>query len=608
MALLLAVFTICSHWQPAILEAPGLAAEHAVSPSLVLPNSPFKVAIKLTPTDGGKLDIGKEPWPTFTPIAASMDWMLTGFSVKGTPDGGVIAILEGESFEPDPLPAADGAGGLFQVKLGDTWIRSEVMVPLKWAAAGTPVEESKSPLWTLADGGAPPTDGAGPGGDAPSTDGSEAEQVAVGVAAAGAASTSGSGLFLNLISAFIGGLLLNIMPCVLPVLTLKLYSLVEQVDITPADQRTAGLAYTGGIMVSFLALAGTVVLMRSAFGLEVDWGFQFQYPPYVAGLATVVFAFGLSLFGVFEIPAFGTGTASEAGSREGPVGYFFTGVFATLLATPCSAPFLGTAIAFAFGAPLLVLFAIFGMVGFGLAFPFLVIAFVPALYRFLPKPGAWMEAFKQLLGFTLVATAVWLTSVLMSQIGPDRTARFMYFLVFVAIGAWGYGHFGGLAATGRRQLVSALGGIGLSAVAGFMLLDMQFEEVETCDDGSLAAELSFEEEIPWQSFSEDRVAALSGQPVFIDFTADWCLTCKVNENAILETSPVRQAMNELGVVPLKADWTRRDPTITEWLRRFGRAGVPFYLVLPADPKADPIALPEVITQETVIEAMKQAKG
>jgi thiol:disulfide interchange protein DsbD len=589
-----------------LLGVQGIAAEHAVTPSAVLPNSAFKVAIKLTPTDGGAIKIGDDPWPTFTPIAASMDWMLTDFSVKGTPDGGVIAILEGEAFEPDPLPAGDKAGGLFQVKLGDTWVRSEIEVPLKWAPAGSKVDESKSPLWQLADAGAAGGDPAG-GAGTPAVD--EAAEAAVVAAAAARGTSSGSsGLLLNLVSAFIGGLLLNIMPCVLPVLTLKLYSLVEQTDITAAEQRTAGVAYSGGILASFLALALTVVVMRTAFGLDVDWGFQFQYPPYVAALATIVFAFGLSLFGVFEIPAFGTGTASEAGSREGPVGYFFTGVFATLLATPCSAPFLGTAIAFAFGSPMPVLFAIFALVGLGLAFPFLLIAFVPALYRFLPRPGAWMEAFKQLLGFTLIATAVWLTSVLMSQIGSDRAAQFMYFLVFVAIGCWGFGHFGGLAATGRRQLIAAVGGIGISALAGFFLLDMEFAEIDTCDDGSLAAELSFAEEIPWQAFSEERVAALSGTPVFIDFTADWCLTCKVNENAILETRPVRQAMQELGVVPLKADWTRRDPTITEWLRRFGRAGVPFYLVLPADPDAEPIALPEVITTDTVISAMKDAQG
>ncbi|MFT4624287.1 MAG: thiol:disulfide interchange protein [Myxococcota bacterium] len=589
-----------------ILGETGLTSEHAVTPSAVLPNHTFKVALKLTPTDGTRLVVGDDAWPTFTPIATSMDWMLTGFDLKATPDGGVLALLEGEAFEPDPLPKTDRAGGLFQVKLGDRWVRTEVMVPLNWAPTGTEVQPSTSPLWRLGvtDGGGGGVEGVADAAGAP-----DAEAVPLGVASPVAATgVTGSGLLLNLISAFIGGLLLNIMPCVLPVLTLKLYSLVEQVDITAKEQRVAGLAYTGGIVFSFLSLAVTVLVMRVAFGLEVDWGFQFQYPPYVAALATIVFVFGLSLFGVFEIPAFGVGTASEAGSREGPVGYFFTGVFATLLATPCSAPFLGTAIAFAFGAPTPVLLAIFTLVGIGLAFPFLVIAFVPALYRFLPKPGAWMEWFKQLLGFTLVLTAVWLTSVLMSQIGPDRAAQFMYFLVFVALGVWGYGHFGGLAATRQRQLIAAVGAIGVSTLAGYMLLDLQFAEESTCDDGSLAAELSFEDEIPWQSFSEERVAALSGQPVFIDFTADWCLTCKVNENAILETSPVRQAMNELGVVPLKADWTRRDPTITEWLRRYGRAGVPFYLVLPADPAASPIALPEVITQDTVIAAMREARG
>jgi thiol:disulfide interchange protein len=584
------------------LEVQGVGFEWALSASAVRPNDTFKAVIKATPTNGKKLSKGDTLWPTFTPIVSAFNAMVSETSVKETPDGGLIAVVEAIAFEPDPLPSTpDPIGGLFQLKVGDTWIRTEVEIPAPWAATDSKVDHSVSPLWKLAG-----VEGVAP---EPTTDGAPEENktvlASVSPTPPPAADMGGAALLLNLVSAFIGGLILNVMPCVLPVLTLKLYSLIEQTDITAKEQRTAGLAYTGGIIASFWALAATIVVMRSIFGLQVDWGFQFQYPPYVGALATVVFAFGLSLFGVFEIPAFGANQAAEATSKEGVAGYFFTGVFATLLATPCSAPFLGTAIAFAFGAPTIVLFLIFSMVGLGLAAPFLLIALIPALYRFLPKPGEWMDGFKQLLGFTLIATTIWLVDVLIAQIGGDRAVGFMAFLMFVAMGCWVFGRWGGLAASGRQQLIAASVGTAISVGAGMYFLDFEFDEVETCDDGELVTELDFGHEVPWQAFSEQRVASLQGTPVFIDFTADWCLTCKVNEKAILETETVRFAMRDHGIVPLKADWTRRDPVITEWLRRHGRAGVPMYLVVPSDPAEAPFTLPEVITQDLVVTALEK---
>lgn len=576
------------------LTVTALGFDMALSASAVRPNEPFKAAFLVKSTDGSPLTLAStHPWPTFTPIVGS-DWMVTATRVQATSDGGILVTLDGETFDPDPLPAIDRVGGLFQIHTAAGWVRTEVEMAMPWQAAGSAVQDNtSSPLFQLAQG---PTNGGGGGPVDPL------------VREAPSAEPLGPvSLLVNLGLAFLGGLLLNVMPCVLPVLTLKLYSLVEQTDITAAEQRRAGTFYTLGILASFWALAGTILVLRLAFGIEVDWGFQFQYPPYVAALATVVFAFGLSLFGVFEIPAFGVNSASEAAAKEGPAGYFFTGVFATLLATPCSAPFLGTAIAYAFTAPTPVLIGIFTLVGLGLAAPFLVIAFVPAAYALLPKPGAWMEAFKQLLGFTLVGTTVWLIDVLIAQVGADRAVGFMAFLVFVALACWVFGRWGGLGATGRAQLAAALGAMGIAGVAGVGLVDLQLAEAAACDSGEVRTDLSFTEEIPWQPFSEARVAALRGRPIFVDFTADWCLTCKVNERAILDTAGVRRAMAEHGVVPLKADWTRRDPTITEWLRRFGKAGVPFYLVLPASPDAEPIALPEVITQDLVIQALAGAK-
>ena len=568
-----------------LLSVQNLAAEHAFSVEAVQANQPFRVAFRWTATEGATLNVpeGDALWPTFTPIAYSYDWMANSTTRVATDDGSVLVVIEGETFEPDPLPTQDQIGGLLQVEVDGVWVRTELTVPLTWAAADATPATSTSPLWSLVDGTETPETPAEPAQ-------AEAE----------------SSLLLTLFWAFLGGLLLNIMPCVLPVLTLKLYSLIEQTDITAAEQRTAGVGYTTGILFSFWVLAAAVIVLRSAFGLEVDWGFQFQYPPYVAGLAVLVFAFGLSLMGVFEIPALGANTAANASSKEGVAGYFFTGMFATLLATPCSAPFLGTAVAVAFSAPTPVLFAVFTMVGVGLAFPFLIIAFVPGLYRFLPRPGAWMEGFKQLLGFTLIATTVWLAGVLASQIGTPNTIRFHYFLVFVALGCWIFGRMVGGGTTLKRLLLALSLGIGVPALAGYAILDLAMAPPEQCDDGSLDENLAFEESIPWQPFSEERVSALAGQTVFIDFTAEWCLTCKANEAGILETQTVRQAMAEMEVVPLKADWTRRDPVITEWMRRFKKAGVPFYVILPANTEAEPIVLPEVITTDSVVTALTTA--
>ena len=292
------------------------------------------------------------------------------------------------------------------------------------------------------------------------------------------------------------------------------------------------------------------------------------------------------------------------------MGYFFTGVFATLVATPCSAPFLGTAIAFAFQAPTPLLFLAFTAIGLGLASPFLIIAWVPAAYRLLPRPGAWMEAFKQLLGFTLMGTTVWLFDVLGAQVGPDGATGFLGFLVFVSIGAWVFGRWGGLAAEPVEQLRALAAGAVIAALGGWWLLDLTPAEAATCDDGAVvSADLSFDHEIPWQPFHEQRVAALAGRTLFLDFTADWCVSCKVNERTVLESQAVRDAMGRLKVVPLKADWTRRDAIISAWLERHQRAGVPMYLVIPPSGVEQAILLPEVITPDMVIEALdRAAKG
>jgi thiol:disulfide interchange protein DsbD len=399
------------------------------------------------------------------------------------------------------------------------------------------------------------------------------------------------------------------MPCVLPVLTLKLYSVVEAQDQTDGARRAAGLSYTAGVVASFWALALAVVTLRSVFELPVGWGFQFQYPEYVAGLATIVFIFGLSLFGVFEVPAVGANSAAEASDQDGLMGHFLTGIFTTLLATPCSAPLLGTGMGFAFGLPSWGVFLFFTVAGLGLASPFLIIAFVPALMRFLPRLGAWMETFKQLMGFTLIATTVWLVDVMGGLVGQDGLVGFLGFLVAVGVGSWIFGRWGGPTETTGRQAGTFVAGVGVAVFVGWQMLSFDIPEEKDCGNDALIAVGDLDwggDDVPWQPFSEERVAQLDGQPVFIDFTADWCLTCKVNEKTVLNTDTVRDAMQAQGVMPLKADWTRKDDVITAWLQRYGKAGVPFYLVVPGDRTKAPIPLPEVITPDIVAEALKRA--
>jgi thiol:disulfide interchange protein DsbD len=264
---------------------------------------------------------------------------------------------------------------------------------------------------------------------------------------------------------------------------------------------------------------------------------------------------------------------------------------------------------FAFTLPAWGITLFFAVAGLGLAFPFLVIAFVPALFRFMPRPGAWMETFKQFMGFTLVATAVWLADVVASQTGREGATGLLIFLSAVALGAWIFGRFGGVTASGRRQAGALAVAVVIAAFTGRNVLKTTLAADE-CAPAELsttdAAAMDWSEDIPWQPFSDQAVAALDGKLVFIDFTADWCLTCKVNEKNILDTEGVRQAMAQAGVVPLKADWTRRDETITAWLQRFGKAGVPFYLVIPADRSRAPIPLPEVITPDIVKQALQDA--
>jgi cytochrome c biogenesis protein CcdA len=340
-------------------------------------------------------------------------------------------------------------------------------------------------------------------------------------AAAGAG--PGESFLVMLGFAFLGGWILNIMPCVLPVLTLKLFSLVNQKTITDGQRKAAALAYTGGALACLEILAVVVVVLRS-FGKLVGWGFQFQEPVFVLVLATLIFVFALSLLGVFQIPALGTGAAAKAGRQHGWSGHLMTGFFVTVVATPCSAPMLGSALGYALTLPPLLILLFFAVVGLGLASPFLLIGFVPSLLRVLPKPGPWLEVFEKIMGFVFLGTAVWLIDTFGSLTGQAGMTGILAFLIAVALGCWILGKWGSEVASGRARLVSLAAAVLISAAAGRQFLVTKIEETKPVAGAGIRIEgLSFDGKIPWQPFSDENVAAVRAarKPGFIDFTADW---------------------------------------------------------------------------------------
>lgn len=405
--------------------------------------------------------------------------------------------------------------------------------------------------------------------------------------------------------ALLGGLILNLMPCVLPVISLKILSIVGQAGQERARVRALGLVFAAGVVVAFMVLALLVVLLKSG-GEQVGWGFQFQHPGFVAAMAALVFALGLSLFGVYTVNLPGaSGSYASAESGEGLTSSFFNGVLATILATPCTAPFLGTALGFAFAQSALLIFVIFSCIGVGMALPYVLLAIQPAWTRFLPKPGAWMERFKQGMGFLLMATVLWLLWVLGNQIGVEGVIWTGAFLLGIALACWIVGQWLTLDAGAMRRRV--VWGCALAVVAGsygvFLHPVLAAERAVRSADAQRTSE-----GLAWIDFTPAEVERLvnSGQTVFIDFTAEWCWTCKVNERAVLMDDEVRARFAEDDVALVKADWTNSDPEITRLIRAFGRSGVPLYVIFPGGRLDAPLVLPEIIGVDLVLEKLVQA--
>jgi suppressor for copper-sensitivity B len=410
------------------------------------------------------------------------------------------------------------------------------------------------------------------------------------------AGAQGRASWAILLLAVLGGLILNAMPCVLPVLSLKVFSLIRSADQGRSHVVTGGLATSLGILVSFWALAGAAVGARAA-GAAVGWGTQFQHPGFVTFLAVVVLLFCLNLWGLFEIPLpQRLARVGSAGPNEGVLGHFASGLFATLMATPCSAPFLGTAVGFALTQPAAMIFATFTAVGFGMALPYLILAVVPGAARIFPKPGAWMENVRTIMGFLLAGAAVWLLYVLANQVSPERLAVIELGLLALALFVW----MGSRMATGAAARRAAAVGV-VAAVVGTLALAAQ------PDAGRAAAAAGGHGGlIEWVAFDHAQALSLAeeGNLVFVDVTADWCLTCKANERLVLETEEIAGAFDLHDVVAMKADWTSRDDTIGAFLAEFGKAGIPFYVLY--RPGGEPHVFSELLTKDSVLSVLRDS--
>src|SRR6202162_1197664 len=408
------------------------------------------------------------------------------------------------------------------------------------------------------------------------------------------------GLATFLFFGFIGGFILNLMPCVLPIISLKIFGFIKQAGESRAKIFRNGLAFTAGIFAWFIALALLLIVLKSA-GRDVTWGgFQFTNAYFVLTLSVIVLVFALNLFGVFEIslpPSLSRGMLSTA-ERKGDLGSFFQGVFATVLATPCTAPFLGTALGFAFTQSPLVILSMFLAIAAGMSAPYFLLSAQPAWMRFLPQPGPWMVHVKQFMGFLLLATLLFLLYVLGAQRGLDGAIWASCFLLIIAVACWMKGVFVVPTASPAKRTISVLIMLALLLASCVYFIGDKFQSAKIDIAASGAPG-------DWQPFTPERLQSErdAGHAVFIDFTAAWCLTCKFNEKTVLENAAVREAFQRHGVVKLKADWSNGAPVITKLLQRVGRPGVPLYVLYPGKSE-EPIVFPELLTKNIILEKLE----
>jgi thiol:disulfide interchange protein len=436
----------------------------------------------------------------------------------------------------------------------------------------------------------------------PAGDGAPGAQAALFPATAHAAlATAQPSVWLGqaLLLAFLGGVLLNLMPCVFPVLAMKAAGLAKLGGAARHTARRHAAAYTLGVVVSFCAIGMALLLLRVG-GQAAGWGFQFAHPAFVAAITWVVFCVGLNFSGVFEVHIPGlAGRGRRLTDRGGVLGSFATGGLAVLVATPCTTPFMGAALAAALAAPPATALAIFAALGAGLAAPYALLATVPGATRLLPRPGTWMIVFRELLAFPMYGAALWLLWVVGQEAGPNGALATGIGALLLGFAAWALGRQQRAGNSGRGWRVAALASVLLAVVAGGGLL----ASLAPAPPGAVLAASGTE------PFSAARLAELRAQnrPVFIDMTAAWCVTCLVNERVVLDRPPVRAAFAAAGVTLLRGDWTRQDAAITDFLRRLGHDGVPLYVLYPRGDGA-PLVLPQILTEGTVLGALRRVAG
>jgi len=415
---------------------------------------------------------------------------------------------------------------------------------------------------------------------------------------------------IYLMFAFLGGFILNFMPCVLPVIALKVCSMVDSAHEDNNYIRVHGVAFASGMIATFLVIAIIILIVQSTTGQSVSWGFLFQYPAFLIVMSVIVLLFSLSLFGMFYINLPGASQqVDQLARKEGLLGTFFKGVLATVLSTPCTAPFLGTAVGFALTQSAFTVLSIFFTIGLGMASPYVILMLKPKWIKFIPKPGTWMERFKESMGFVLLVTVLWLLYVLGRLVGSDGVVRTLGFLIAISFATWLTNSFTSLRS--KPSTIYGMWGMALLVVAmsfylcyasqpGYGLIVQQQKVLENLPESASAIE--------WKPYTEAALnsAVAENKTVMLDFTADWCLTCKVNERAVLQSASVVDKLKSLNVVTMKVDFTKQDPVVTKLLHKFNRSGVPLYVIFPAKNATEPIVLPEVITTDLVVEKLNEA--
>ena len=405
-------------------------------------------------------------------------------------------------------------------------------------------------------------------------------------------------LFATLVLALLGGLVLNLMPCVFPVLGIKILGFVNQSGSDKSKVVKHGLVFAAGVLLSFWTLAGALLALRAG-GSQLGWGFQLQSPAFVFGMASFLLIFALNLSGLFEVGLAATGVGGNLQMKEGYAGSFFTGALAVLVATPCSAPFLAPALGAALSLSPVESFLVFTAIAVGLALPYLLLSMFPQAIKLLPRPGAWMETFKQFMAFPLYATVGWLLWVLAGQTKDDDNALLYiaFGFVLVAMAAWAYGRFAQAFGKPGKQLFGRV--FAAVLLAAGLYTGWPKEAVAAPTDGSY--------QVVWEKWSPEAIAAgqAAGRPVYVDFTARWCATCQTNKATVFHSEEVLAELKKKNVLLLRADWTNRDPKITAELAKWNRSAVPFNLIYgPGQP--DPIVLPELLTPGRVLEDLGRA--